>query len=197
MFGWTSLNMHWGITLNTTKFSVMDASKAFKKSRTTIYEALKNGELSRDHDGLIDLSELIRVYGNPISVQSSTRTEQVQKDVQVHVQSEVENVLKDQISLLKNQLDLANQREKSLMQHIEDLTHRIEFKGTLEQPKQENINQLNESTNSNIATDPRSQDESNYDGLTTPENKRIPIPEHIEPEPKKRGFLSRFFLPYG
>jgi hypothetical protein len=40
--------------------------------------------------------------------------------------------LKDQISLLKNQLDLANQREKSLMQHIEDLTHRIEFKG---QPK--------------------------------------------------------------
>ena len=177
----------------------MDASKAFKKSRTTIYEALKNGELSRDHDGLIDLSELIRVYGNPVGVQSSTRTEQVQKDVQVHVQSEVESVLKDQISLLKNQLDLANQREKSLMQHIEDLTHRIEFKGTLEQPKQENINKLNESTNSNIATDPRPQTESNYDELTTPQkdNKRIPVPEHVESEPKKRGFLSRFFLPYG
>jgi hypothetical protein len=54
-----------------------------------------------------------------------------------YVQSEIENVLKDQISLLKNQLDLANQREKSLMQHIEDLTHRIEFKGQLEQPKTE------------------------------------------------------------
>ena len=177
----------------------MDASKAFKKSRTTIYDALKNGELSRDHDGLIDLSELIRVYGNPVGVQSSTRTEQVQKDVQVHVQSEVKSVLKDQISLLKNQLDLANQREKSLMQHIEDLTHRIEFKGTLEQPKQENINKLNESTNSNIATDPRPQTESNYDELTTPQkdNKRTPVPEHVEPEPKKRGFLSRFFLPYG
>ncbi|MGS5754673.1 plasmid replication DNA-binding protein, partial [Acinetobacter baumannii] len=24
-----------------------------------------------------------------------------------------------------------------------------------------------------------------------------PVPEHIEPTPKKRGFLSRFFLPYG
>ena len=67
--------MNRGIALNSTKFSVMDASKAFKKSRTTIYEALKNGELSRDNDGLIDLSELIRVYGNPIGVQSSTRTE--------------------------------------------------------------------------------------------------------------------------
>ncbi len=183
--------MNRGIVLNTTKFSVMDASKAFKKSRTTIYEALKNGELSRDNDGLIDLSELIRVYGNPVGVQSSTRTEQVQKDVQVHVQSEVENLLKDQISLLKNQLDLANQREKSLMQHIEDLTHRIDFKGTLEQSQQENIDKLNESTNSNIATDPRSQTDSNYDELTTSESKRIYLPEHVEPEPKKRGLFGR------
>ena len=29
------------------------------------------------------------------------------------------------------------------------------------------------------------------------ENKRIPVPEHVEPEPQKRGFLSRFFLPNG
>jgi len=162
----------------------MDASKAFKKSRTTIYEALKNGELSRDHDGLIDLSELIRVYGNPIGVQSSARTEHAQKDVQVHVQSEVESVLKDQISLLKNQLDLANQREKSLMQHIEDLTHRIEFKGQLEQPK----------------VDPRLEPRQKDEGLTTPEqtkNKRIPVPEQVEPEQPKRGWLSRFFLPNG
>ena len=191
--------MHWGIGLNTTKFSGMDASKAFKKSRTTIYEALKNGELSRDHDGLIDLSELLRVYGNPMGVQSSTRTEQVQKDVHVHVQSEIETVLKDQISLLKNQLDLANQREKSLMQHIEDLTHRIEFKGNLEQPKQEDIEKINQSTESNIATDPRPESEPNYDELATStqkENKRIPVPEQIEPEPEKRGFWSRFFRPY-
>ncbi len=29
------------------------------------------------------------------------------------------------------------------------------------------------------------------------ENKRIPVPEHIEPEPEKMGFWSRFFKPYG
>ena len=174
----------------------MDASKAFKKSRTTIYEDLKNGKLSRDNDGLIDLSELIRVYGNPIGVQSSTRTEHVQKDVQMNVQSEIENVLKDQISLLKSQLDLANQREKSLMQHIEDLTHRIEFKGVLETPKNENPNQYE----SNMTTDPRSGPESKYEGSTTEalkENKRIAVPEPVEETPKKRGFLSRFFLPNG
>ena len=177
----------------------MDASKAFKKSRTTIYDAIKNGELSRGHDGLIDLSELIRVYGNPSGVQSSTRTEHAQKNVHVHVQSEVETVLKDQISLLKNQLDLANQREKALMQHIEDLTHRIEFKGQLEQPiteakKEETI----QPSTAPVQPEPDTT-EPKDDGLTTPveiENKRIPVPEHIEQEPEKRGFWSRFFRPY-
>ena len=51
-----------------------------------------------------------------------------------------------------------------------------------------------------IATDPRSEPEPKDDGLTTPvetENKRIPVPEHVEPEQPKRGFLSRFFLPNG
>ena len=179
----------------------MDASKAFKKSRTTIYDALKNGELSRDSDGLIDLSELIRVYGNPISVQSSTRPEHDQKDVQVHVQSEIESVLKDQISLLKNQLDLANQREKSLMQHIEDLTHRIEFKGHIEQSKTGVREQrANPSDHSGMTENTRSEPEPKDDGLTTPEqkeNKRIPVPDQVEPEPEKRGWLSRFFFPNG
>ena len=175
----------------------MDASKAFKKSRTTIYEAIKNGELSRDHGGLIDLSELIRVYGNPISVQSSTRTEHAQKDVQVHVQSEIENVLKDQISLLKNQLDLANQREKSLMQHIEDLTHRIEFKGQLEQPKIERDEQKVTTPHSEMTENSRSKSKHKDDELTSLENKRILVSEHVEPEQPKRGWLSRFFLPNG
>ncbi|MGL5405061.1 MAG: plasmid replication DNA-binding protein, partial [Acinetobacter sp.] len=35
-----------------------------------------------------------------------------------------------------------------------------------------------------------------YDGLTTAEPKRIPIPEQVEAEPEKRGFWSRFFRPY-
>lgn len=178
----------------------MDASKAFKKSRTTIYEAIKNGELSRDNDGLIDLSELIRVYGNPIGVQSSTCTEHVKKDVQVHVQSEIETILKDQISLLKNQLDLANQREKALMQHIEDLTHRIEFKGQLEQQKTEKEEyKATPPSHPEMIEEPQPEHKNENDELITQnqtENKRISVPEHVGQEPKKRGFWSRFFRPY-
>jgi hypothetical protein len=51
----------------------------------------------------------------------------------------------------------------------------------------------------NIATDPRPEPELKDDGLTTPEqteNKRIPVPEHIEPEPRKEGFGVVFLRPY-
>ena len=40
-----------------------------------------------------------------------------------------------------------------------------------------------------------SSDDTKHEGLTTAEPKRIPVPEYVEPEPEKRGFLSRFFLP--
>lgn len=169
-----------GIPVNTTKFSVMDASKTFKKSRTTIYEAIKTGELSRDNDGLIDLSELIRIYGNPQGVQFSTRTE--------HVQSEIESVLKEQISLLKNQLDLANQREENLMQHIESLTHRIEFKGEIKpSTAAEKIEESIPPNPVEITTDPWSQEQAPISA---------PRPDHpvtkIEPAPaKKRGLFGR------
>ncbi len=49
-----------------------------------------------------------------------------------------------------------------------------------------------------VKTDPEPDTaEPQYDGLTISDNKSIPIPEHVEPEPQKRGFLSRFFLPNG
>ena len=52
-----------------------------------------------------------------------------------------------------------------------------------------------------VKTDPEPDTaEAKHDGLTTPEqteNKRIPVPEQVEPEQPKRGWLSRFFLPNG
>ena len=82
------------------------------------------------------------------------------------------------------------------MQHIEDLKHRIEFKGILKQKKKEKTDQ----SEPDMTTDPRLEPEQKEENLTIPvvaENKRIPIPEPVEEEPKKRGFLSRFFLPNG
>ena len=55
-------------------------------------------------------------------------------------------------------------------------------------------------SNQYIATDLQPEPEPKDDGLTTDdqkENKRIPVSEHVDPEPEKRGFWSRFFKPYG
>ncbi|EPA9109014.1 plasmid replication DNA-binding protein, partial [Acinetobacter soli] len=56
-----------------TKYSVSDAATLYKKSRATLYKDIKNGVLSRDHDGFIDFSELLRVYGEPFGVKPVKR----------------------------------------------------------------------------------------------------------------------------
>ena len=180
-----------------TKYSVSDAATLYKKSRATLYKDIKNGVLSRDHDGFIDFSELLRVYGEPFgskqvkridtsSIQNQNTPEYIDKTV-------VE--LKNQIDFLKKQLEKAEDREAKANTRIDTLLTLIEMK-----PPQANMTPFtNQKSNQDIATDPRSESEPKHDGLTTPvetENKRIPVPEHIEQEPEKRGFWSRFFRPY-
>ena len=181
-----------------TKYSVSDAATLYKKSRATLYKDIKNGVLSRDHDGFIDFSELLRVYGEPFgskqvkridtsSIQNQNTPEYIDKTV-------VE--LKNQIDFLKKQLEKAEDREAKANARIDTLLTLIEMK-----PPQANMTTFTDQKSSqDIATDPRSEPEPKHDGLTTPvetENKRIPVPEHVEPEQPKRGWLSRFFLPNG
>ena len=176
-----------------TKYSVSDAATLYKKSRATLYKDIKNGVLSRDHDGFIDFSELLRVYGEPFgskqvkridtsSIQNQNTPEYIDKTV-------VE--LNNQIDFLKKQLEKAEDREAKANTRIDTLLTLIEMK-----PPQANMTPFtNQKSNQDIATDPRS--EKPYgDGLTTAEPKRIPIPEQVEAEPEKRGFWSRFFRPY-
>ena len=180
-----------------TKYSVSDAATLYKKSRATLYKDIKNGVLSRDHDGFIDFSELLRVYGEPFgakqvkhidtsSIQNQNTPEYIDKTV-------VE--LKNQIDFLKKQLEKAEDREAKANARIDTLLTLIEMK-----PPQANMTTFTDPKSSqDIATDPRSEPEPKHDGLTTleqRENKRIPVPEHIEQEPEKRGFWSRFFRPY-
>lgn len=45
------------------KLTITQAAKAVGKRRATLYEHVKKGKLSRDSEGNIDTSELLRVYG--------------------------------------------------------------------------------------------------------------------------------------
>ncbi len=180
-----------------TKYSVSDAATLYKKSRATLYKDIKNGVLSRDHDGFIDFSELLRVYGEPFGAKQVKRidTSSIQNQNTPEYIDKTVVELKNQIDFLKKQLEKAEDREAKANARIDTLLTLIEMK-----PPQTNMTTFtDQKSNQDIATDPRSE-KLNEDGLTTPElteNKRIPVPEHVEPEQKKRGFWSRFFLPNG
>jgi hypothetical protein len=172
--------------------TVLELSKLYNINRQTIYNNIKKGILSKNSDNKIDLAEAIRVFGEPVKKQ----------DVKEHVKVDSPNsaeflLLRQQIDMLKNQLDDAKDRESFYQNQIETMQR------LLEAPKANMptfTDQEQPQANAAQVQSESSTDDPKHDGLTTNshiENKLIPVPEHVEPEPKKRGFLSRFFLPYG
>ena len=168
--------------------TVLELSKLYNINRQTIYNNIKKGILSENSDNKIDFSEAIRVFGEP------SRKQDVKESVKIDSPSSAENLLlRQQIDMLKNQLSDAKDRESFYQNQIETMQR------LLEAPK---ANMTTFTDQNKVEPDTVSVDlepnlaEPKHDGLTT-ENKRIPVPEHVEPEPQKRGFLSRFFLPNG
>jgi predicted DNA-binding protein YlxM (UPF0122 family) len=160
--------------------SVVELSKLYSINRQTIYNHINKGILSKNSDNKIDLSEAIRVFGEPSKKQS------VKEPVKVDSQNSTENLLlRQQIDMLKNQLEDAKERESFYQNQIETMQR------LLEAPKANMTTFIDQKPEQNIATDPQKEPELKADELTTPvetENKRIPVPEHIEPEQRKEGF---------
>ena len=171
--------------------TVLELSKLYNINRQTIYNNIKKGILSKNSDNKIDLAEAIRVFGEPV------KKLDVKEPVKIDSPNSAEVLLlRQQIDMLKNQLDDAKDRESFYQNQIETMQR------LLEAPKP-NITTFTDQEPvqaSMVKTDPEPDTaEAKHDGLTTPEqmeNKRIPVPEHIEQEPEKRGFWSRFFRPY-
>ena len=177
--------------------SVIELSQLYGMNRQSIYKRINKGDLSKNSDGKIDLSEAIRVFGEPSNKNNNVTPLQsttVQKETEV-------DMLKQQVDILKKQLELAHEREVFQREQLEAKDNQIEaIQRLLEAPKTNMTTFTDQKPDQNIATHPRPEPELKHDGLTTPEqteNKRIPVPEQVEPEQPKRGWLSRFFLPNG
>ena len=164
--------------------SVIELSKLYGINRQTIYNNINKGILSKNSDNKIDLSEAIRVFGEPAKKQD------VKEPVKIDSPSSAEVLLlRQQIDMLKNQLDDAKDRESFYQNQIETMQR------LLEAPKP---NTTQSGYSGSVQPEPAAE------VIAMPpkeseilENKRIPVPEHVEPEPEKRGFWSRFFKPYG
>ena len=178
------------------KLSVSELAKLYGFSRQAIYAHINKGNLSKGADGLIDFSEALRVFGEPQKKGSGVNQSQ---SIDSQKLTEID-LLKRQVELLEKQLNQAQLRESQSLERESFYQEQIEaMQRLLEAPKTNMTTFTDQKPSQDIVTDPRSEPEPKHDGLTTPEqreNKRIPVPEHIEPEPEKRGFWSRFFRPY-
>ncbi len=165
--------------------TVLELSKLYNINRQTIYNNINKGILSKNSENKIDLAEAIRVFGEPVKKQD------VKESVKVDSPNSAEVLLlRQQIDMLKNQLDDAKDRESFYQNQIETMQRLLEAPKA---PKIEDPTPI--ASPQETAQVPEQATELETEIQT--QNKRIPVPEHVEPEPKKRGFLSRFFLPYG
>ena len=93
------------------------AAKEWGVSRTTIYQKVNDGELSRTADKKIDTSEMLRVFGEPAS---KKRTEQsLNSPDNTHLNSQT-------VQALEHQLELEKLKNEHLRQQVSDQKQLIE-----------------------------------------------------------------------
>ena len=176
------------------KLSVSELAKLYGYSRQAIYAHINKGNLSKSSDGLIDFSEALRVFGEP---QNKDVTVNQSKSTDSQNLTEID-MLKRQVDMLERQLNQSILRENQSLERENFYQEQIEaMQRLLEAPKPhiptsvdpEPTQMTEENEEEEVAAMMQKEPEAS-------ENKRIPVPEHIEPEPEKRGFWSRFFRPY-
>ncbi|MCE6238523.1 plasmid replication DNA-binding protein [Acinetobacter pittii] len=176
------------------KLSVSELAKLYGYSRQAIYAHINKGNLSKGSDGLIDFSEALRVFGEP---QSKVPDVNLRQSTNSQNLTEVD-LLKRQVDILEKQLNQALLRENQSLERESFYQEQIEaMQRLLEAPKPHiptsvdpEPTQMTEEHEEEVTAMMRKEPEAS-------ENKRIPVPEHVEPEQPKRGWLSRFFLPNG
>lgn len=81
------------------QLSLSEVSKRFNINRTTIYRAVSSGKLSRLNNGMFDLAEVIRVFGEPEPQKGS-----IAQPANNENDREIISILKSQVELLTAQL---------------------------------------------------------------------------------------------
>lgn len=103
--------------------SVIELAKLYGMNRQSIYKRINKGDLSKNSDGKIDLSEAIRVFGEP-SQRSNANVAAVQSPT-LQKSAEVD-ILTRQVDMLQKQLELAQEREVFQREQLQAKDEQIE-----------------------------------------------------------------------
>ena len=106
--------------------SVTKAAKEWGVSRTTIYQKINDGELSRNADKKIDTSEMLRVFGEPISKKRTERSVNSAQSTPLNSQSVQYNTdIEHQLALEKLKNEHLNQQVSDQKKLIENYQQQI------------------------------------------------------------------------
>ena len=100
--------------------SVTKAAKEWGVSRTTIYQKVNDGELSRTADKKIDVSEMLRVFGEPVTKKRTERSVNTVQSTPLNSQSVQYN------TDIEHQLALEKLKNEHLSQQVSDQKKLIE-----------------------------------------------------------------------
>ena len=113
------------------KFNISQAAKLYSKDWKTIKRHIAKGKLSQESDGLIDMAELIRAYGEPKSNAPPT-PENNNKAMPDYASPKIEELFGRQVKMLERQVeDLREERDRRLG-IVENQTRLLEYKPTPE-----------------------------------------------------------------
>jgi hypothetical protein len=93
------------------EITIRDIQQRWNISRPTIYKHIRQGKLSRMENGKVDVSEVVRVYGEPKETQTRQEIDTID--------SQEKSLLLEKIRLLESQLDDARERESWLKSQVE------------------------------------------------------------------------------
>jgi len=112
-----------------TNLTISAAAKLYGKSRATLYKAIDSGVLSQNNDGKVNLSELIRVYGEVGNKTVVTHEKRIEDVSSIQHDTLMSTLLKerlDRIESLERQLAIKDEQLAQLHGTIKLLEYKSE-----------------------------------------------------------------------
>lgn len=165
---------------NMSLLTILEASKQFKVGRTSIYKAIKRGDitprLNAQNIQVIDAQDMVRVFGRSVPKSVSGNSTPVVSGNS----EELVRELREQIQDLKQDKEFLKQEMASIRRDFDDFKLMIEYKGKSDQ------SETSETVSEQVGNSFGVQEKQQREQVETDEKQRQ------KTEKKRFGFLRRF-----
>ena len=177
------------------KLSLNEVAQRFNISRSTLYRSIKEGRLSRSADGLFDIAEVIRCFGEP----------QIKnKEIPLAVTPKDDADLRQLVEFMKREIESYKDREQRYLDQIdrfqlllghkensENLSHETTMKQTNDAPRDTTTDTVETTKNSSFNQNIKSHETIMKQTNDAPRDKILTHDDTPQKETKKRGLFSR------